>query len=447
MRDGERSCNMATRRFALLVLCCFVFGDGQTASAQTVQPNPVSWFADFFDPIHGTGGSRGTFTFVDAVLGLPAGGVQLDGVVSPGDMTFIFQVTLHPESRALTTVGVQGADVTAAGWIPGSTPDSVGFSGAARAFNDVQIVLDGTLGAGQTSELFFVSFSAVSPGTVLAYWIVEEGAAARIFIGNVTVQDEDQPEPPREPLVLYDDFESGARINPEKWFGGGGARPVLDVRRAQAGGRLRLQNRSYAATDTNVGSQTGQVFVGFTNPSAVRAIQATLEVETFEVHACAGNSVPGRASAQIFGSFFNSAIRTPNSHVNDVAVALDVVRGTDSPDPKSTLQINAGVLVCATPDCSQADVIGAANLGPVLRGESVTLKVEWDPQNDRFIVQRGQRPEVSLFYTVPDSSPAGLANKILALNTTVPNCTAAPRPTGLVRISVEQVLVNQSAAK
>lgn len=439
---------MLSRRFAVLLLSLAVGGGDQSASAQTVQPNPVSWFADFFDPIHGTGGSRGTFTFVGAVMGLPAGGVRLDGTeaVSPSDTTFIFQVALHAESRSLTTVGVQGADVTAAGWIPGSGPDSVGFSGAARAFNDVQIVLNGPLGGGRTSDLFFVSFSAVASGTVLAYWVFEEGAGARIFIGNVTVQD-DPPEPPREPLVLYDDFESGSRIDAEKWFGDGGNRPVLEVRRAQAGGRLRLLNGSYAATDTNAGSQTGQVFVGFTDPSAVRSVQATLEVETFETRPCAANSHAGGVSTQLFGSFFNSGIRTPNSHVDDVAISVDVVRATDSTDPRGTLRINAGVLVCTTPNCSQADVIAAASLGTVLRGQPVTLKVEWDPQNDRFIVQRDQRPEISLSYTVADSAPPGLANKIIALNSNVQNCAATPRPTGFIKTSVEEVWVNASAGR
>jgi hypothetical protein len=75
------------------------------------------------------------------------------------------------------------------------------------------------------------------------------------------------------------------------------------------------------------------------------------------------------------------------------------------------------------------------------------LKVEWDPQNDRFIVQRDQRPEISLFYTVPDSAPPGLDNKIIALNNTVQNCAATPRPTVLTRTSVEEVWVNQSAAR
>jgi hypothetical protein len=435
---------MANRRLATLLLCGMVAA-AQGTFAQTLQPASVSWFADFFDPIFGTGGSRGTLSLVTATAGLPAGGVVLDGTVSPGDTTFVFHLSLDPGSRPLTTVGVQGGDVTAAGWIPGTGPDAVGVSGAARAFNDVQIVFDGILGSGGTSALFFVSFSAVSPGTVLAYWVVEENAAARIFIGTATVQQ--NPEPPREPLVLYDDFETGARMNPEKWFGAGGERPVLDVRRAQADGQLRLLNRSYSATSTNAGAQTGQIFVGFTDPSAVRAIQATLEIETFENRACAANPQVGRVSTQIFGSFFNSGIPTPNSHVNDVAVSVDVSQATDSRDPRGTLQVNASVLICTVPNCSQANVIAGAALGPVPRGTPVTLKVEWDPRNNRFIVQRDQLPEVFLSYTVPDSSPPGLANKIIALNTTVPNCTTAPRPTGFVRASVEHVFVNQSAVR
>jgi hypothetical protein len=438
---------MVSRRWVTFLFCWAIGAAGSTLSAQTVQPNPVSWFADFFDPIFGTGRSKGTFTFVDAVTGLPPGGAVLAGSVSPGDTTFIFQVALDADSRrSLTTVGVLGADVTAAGWIPSSIPSSVGFIGAALAFNDEQVVLDGPLSPGRTSDLFFVSFSAVAVGTELTYWVVEEGAGARIFIGTVAVQNENAPEPPREALVLYDDFEVGPLIDPDKWSGAVFG-PVLDMRRAQAAGRLLQLNRSYAATDANVGAQFGQTFVGFSNPSAVRAVQATLEVEAVESRGCAGNSAPGRVSAQLFGSFFNSAIRTPNSHVNDVAVSVDVSRASDSTDRRNTLRIDAGVFVCTTPDCSQANLITGASLGTVLRGERVTLKVEWDPQNNRFIVQRDQQPEVSLGYTLPDSSPPGLANKILAVNSTVPNCTAASRPTGQMRLSIDQVLVNASAAR
>lgn len=437
---------MQNCRFAALVLVWGFCGGAQMASAQTVQPNPVSWFADFFDPLFGTGGSRGTVTFVRAVTGMPAGGILLGGSVSPGDTTFVFQVALHPESRSLTTVGVQGADVTAAGWIPGSVPDSVGFSAADLAFNDVQIFLAEPLAGGRSSELFFVSFSAVAPGTVLSYWVFEEGATARIFIGTVTVEVAPPPEPPREALVLYDDFESGTRIDPTKWTGGGGGRP-LDMRRTQSAGQVRMLNQSYGGTAGDAGSETSQVSLRFANPASVTAIQATFAVEEIDLVGCASNPERGQVWAQMFGSFFNSGVRTPESHVGDVAIAIDVVRVAGSTDRSRVLHINAGVLVCATQNCGRADVVGAANLGTVLRGDPVTLKVEWDPRNDRFIVQRDSGPELSLAYTVPDSSPPGLANKIIGVNATVPNCTALPMPTSRGRVALDQVLVNASAAR
>ena len=129
------------------------------------------------------------------------------------------------------------------------------------------------------------------------------------------------------------------------------------------------------------------------------------------------------------------------------AISVDIARATDSTAPRGTLQINAGVLICRTANCGQADLIAGASLGPVSRGEPLTLKVEWDPQNDRFIVQRNQQPETFLKYTVPDSSPPGLANKLVAINSTVPSCTTTPRPTGFGRVSVEHVLVNESAVR
>ena len=208
-----------------------------------------------------------------------------------------------------------------------------------------------------------------------------------------------------------------------------------------------MLNQSYAGTGGNAGAQTGQVFLAFTDPGAVTAIRATLTVEEIELRGCADNPEPAAVASQIFGSFFNHGIPVPNSHVGDIAVSVDISRTSNSTDPRRVLRINAAILACVTANCAQATLLAGIPLGTVLRGEAVTLKVEWDPGNDRFIFQRDDGPEVPLPYTVSDASAPGLANKIFAVNSTVPNCTAASRPASRGRIAWEEVRVNESAAR
>src|SRR5262245_32450302 len=131
----------------------------------------------------------------------------------------------------------------------------------------------------------------------------------------------------QEPLALYDDF-SRPRIDAEKWIAGGGGEPSLDVVRRIRSGELRLFNRSYAQTDTDFGSRLGQVAVRFANQRAITAIQATVRVDALATRACLANATPGRAFAQMFGSYFNSATPVPNSHLNDVAAVVDITRSS-----------------------------------------------------------------------------------------------------------------------
>jgi hypothetical protein len=247
-------------------------------------------------------------------------------------------------------------------------------------------------------------------------------------------------------MVLYDDFNS-RRLDPAKWFGGGGSDPTLDVVRRTNEGRLRLLNRAYAGTDSDSASRFGIVFVGFTQPSAITSVQTTVRISGSAVEGCSTNPTSGVTAAQIFGTFFNAGTPAPNSHLNDVAVAIDIARQSDSTDPKDVFQINAAVLLCqTTADCSEVTVLNAHNLGSVARKAPVTIRVQWQPDSDRFVFQRDSEPEVFSPYLVSDTFPPGFANKLLGAYNVVPNCTTERRPTGSMDVTFDNVYVNQSAA-
>jgi hypothetical protein len=159
-----------------------------------VDPNPATWFADSFDPIHGTGGSRGAFTFRGAVRGVPPGGVLLSGGASSDDISFVFQVTLEEESRPLIWAGARFlspltdvAPVTGAGWIPGAEPDSLAdFAAASETGIGVDfawLILDDRVVAGRSTDLFFISIPAelATTGLTILYNVVERGAGAALL--------------------------------------------------------------------------------------------------------------------------------------------------------------------------------------------------------------------------------------------------------------------------
>jgi hypothetical protein len=109
------------------------------------------------------------------------------------------------------------------------------------------------------------------------------------------------------------------------------------------------------------------------------------------------------------------------------------------------LRINAGVLLCSNAQCSDGTTLAGGPLGTVAAGVAVTIRVQWEPANDRFVFQRGNRPELFAPYTVSDVAPAGNPNKILAVNASVPNCTVTPRPTTVMSASFDDVFLNVSA--
>ena len=83
----------------------------------------------------------------------------------------------------------------------------------------------------------------------------------------------------------------------------------------------------------------------------------------------------------------------------------------------------------------------------------VRLLVQWDPENDQFIFQRGvEAPQfvsyVGLGGMVTDTNPPGLPIKRIGVDNFVPHCTdavASTRPVAKVDALFDNVFVNQTA--
>lgn len=156
--------------------------------ALTIDPNPIA-----FD--NGAGVS-GTILLVGTATGLPTGGAVLAGAVGVSDTVLVFEAFVAEGSGALDGIGVgvfqppfTGISSTGAGRIAGGGVDISGVSGTAgtRIFG-----FDGNLGAGQTSDLFFVSFESLSTdGSQQVTFMISPASGASDF----TVTGSIVPEP------------------------------------------------------------------------------------------------------------------------------------------------------------------------------------------------------------------------------------------------------------
>ncbi len=260
-----------------------------------------------------------------------------------------------------------------------------------------------------------------------------------------------------EPLALYDDFNT-PRLNPTKWTGsedgtnyftlpygrnGGG---LLETIREIHGNRLHLSARYSASPFSDIGlGFGGRLRLAFTNPSLVTAIEATLHVRAVEAIGCPTH--PGdlsRAQARVGGYFFNTQGPPYNGNLNDVFATVRLLRSSDSTDAPNVLHVVGRVFLCKDSGCNSTITLGDPDLGTVLIGEVVRLRVQWDPANHRFLFQRDQEPEVDVGYTVPDSYASVSPAKRIDIAHEAPNCTSADAH-AYMEIYADDVFVNESA--
>src|SRR5689334_19226762 len=85
-------------------------------------------------------------------------------------------------------------------------------------------------------------------------------------------------------LVLYDDFSSPF-LDPTRWFGaepgqsvGLEAVRVRSVNQNNSNSQLHLAYRSYGSTNFDGGTQGAFLSLFFTNPAAITAVRATVQV-------------------------------------------------------------------------------------------------------------------------------------------------------------------------
>lgn len=248
-----------------------------------------------------------------------------------------------------------------------------------------------------------------------------------------------------EPLVLYDDFNAKL-LNPDKWFGrisGTSGSELLETVREIKGNRLHLLGRGYGRTDTDSGLSLGQVQLFFTNPNTT-AMKATIQVKDYELVSCGASDTNSRVRVRIVGSFFNSSTNTtPGNFENDVWAQVRLQRNANSTDTPNVFKVFSDIFRCTDATCNGSETISTADLGTAKVGEKVTLRLEWDQASKRFIAQRNNEEEVSLFYTVSDTQSPSVKFRRIETSQFLANCTTQPRPAGFINAYLDNVFVNQ----
>jgi hypothetical protein len=184
----------------------------------------------------------------------------------------------------------------------------------------------------------------------------------------------------------------------------------------------------------------------FRDPAAVTAIQAAVTVTDAVATGCPGNPDHTVSRATLGGRFFGRAAPTPEGEVRDMVAFIGITRLSDAADPPEVFRVQSVVFSCANRACTAGLTLHSRDLGPVTRGETARLRVQWDRDQHRFIFQRDAHPEVVAAYAVSDTDPPGTPVKLLNAMQLVPDCTATPRPMAFIEAWFDDVMVNESAA-
>jgi hypothetical protein len=248
-------------------------------------------------------------------------------------------------------------------------------------------------------------------------------------------------------LVLYDNFNVKP-INPAKWSGSEGsagpAAPNTESARKLAKQQLYIALTTWGRTDSNTGDAGNQSNrLGVTNPVPITTIQADVTVKSVKVVGCTANTTATRSRAQINGGFFNDGTSPgAGDRTGDIIATIQSVRDTHFGD-----RIEAVISRCTNGACSTVSTLAFQVFNANwTQGVADTLRLQWDPANDRFIYTvnpGGVNEIITLSYTVPDANPAVVNFKQPAVLNSVASCMGpAPRASATMKALFDNVMIN-----
>jgi hypothetical protein len=259
-----------------------------------------------------------------------------------------------------------------------------------------------------------------------------------------------------EALKLYDNFNASTLINHTKWTGSASDvlevyKGILTVTPSPVDRELRLEARGYGFR-TSVGPQdarssNNRLRFRRSDPTKVRAIKATVKVNSYQAVGCptAGSEIT-QSRFRLGGYFFNAGGGEPGRAVNDVLARVEIRRLSNSTDPANVLNVRGVVYRCIDNDCVLSETLFNQTLGTILVGNTATVLLQWDPATNRFLFQLNALPVVNYTYSLADAAPPqnSFDKKMIEIGHYIANCVAA-QTQAYISVNVDDIYVNTAA--
>ena len=177
----------ARLRVALLLAAFLLLAGPAPVSALTMTPDPL---------LFSITGAAGSIDFQYSTTGVPAGGTVLAGAVGAGNITLVFNVTITSGGIDSIGVGITLLSSTGAGWI-GTSADglvditSVTGTSSTRIFNFGASGegVNPNVNAGETSNLFFISFATLTPPKTINFMISPSDGSSDVTVSATIVPE------------------------------------------------------------------------------------------------------------------------------------------------------------------------------------------------------------------------------------------------------------------
>lgn len=242
-----------------------------------------------------------------------------------------------------------------------------------------------------------------------------------------------------ENMVLYDAFSTGT-IDSGKWS------QSEFVRSTDGTGTMRQTVRYWGITDGDSGSDSYSNTNSVTDPTRITQLRASVKVASIEATACPANAAASVARVRLIGSFFNTGNPRTGSFYGDVIAQIYLYRASDSGDGAGVLRVTGSAVVCTDTDCNTNSSLGSVDLGTATVGSWVSLQVEHDKANKRFVFGRDSGAVTKpLAYSVSDSVAPSRNFKGVGTRHTVARCASGSKPTAASDAYFTKVRVNKSA--
>lgn len=258
--------------------------------------------------------------------------------------------------------------------------------------------------------------------------------------------------PANAQAMLYDDF-SGQSLDPAKWSGiqlttttGPSFGPALELERGIVGGgenkgTLNLSHRVVGSPLAG-GRTISRNRLQFFTSQVFQEVKFDVKVNSFDVAGCpAGSS--SRARADFSGGFFNDPNFPGPGQVGNVHARIELFRDSASLDPPDLLTARGFLFRCLDAPCFSSVDSPVVVLGLIPLDTTATLRVAWDPANNKFDFQLNSDPVQSIGYSDPPLSilddshppkPLGLITNQIEARPEAANC-AAPIGTTFAEIN------------